>query len=702
MQSLFFGKHSIVAALEHSHLLKNRFEHHVKTTTSVVQSSVRSLSLAKQRFDSTQTPLGRFVLFFEPFLATVIEISRERRGEDINGDRAAFLAYINEEVLVQVAMIADAGDEGGQLCRAFDTELPASEELSSTVSIFLQKISCLFNEFEPVCLETGYTKLMLLLLEKRQFIIPTLDGKSVRTIGGPGSITVEMLSSCLRRMRTWAVLANEVIKHELPDWDLVSSFAIFDCKRADGLTTASSTRDTHIRRLAAFFNLDESLLRSQYFDLSPIAKVRCKNLDCSSQVAWQSVIAEVMSSQRRRDRHPCDVLQCVLARWCGWSPSTSAVEQSFGHGTHFATARQGCASEASENNDFTLLLDHHSQDEQILIRLSQQIWHQQFGLPRHHDRRRLDLGVKRQLQSNTVSEASWLRSRRSAVAAAVAKRQRVVATAGTTVTDDDDSVLDHPSHLKEKVVALRDGHLLPEEADDELESFLQLLADKKSELLRRPAITAKERKKDLIYSGFQQPGFIQGTGEVLKTCVSPGVPHGPARALGKLALQHDPCEARVIVAHDMHSLPEKFHWCAVLRGSFIVDTAMLSGQKGLCVKMKGIAHLKRFVWASMEFKQGNSEFYAIMCRLVDDCMGKRPMWQWLDTVDEFLTGKGVGYIALVTHEQQKLEASFQEHWKRFTRCCVFSWPLSLLCFDFQSKLCQCPILLSLHVLPNLC
>ena len=79
MQSLFFGKHSIVAALEHSHLLKNRFEHHVKTTTSVVQSSVRSLSLAKQRFDSTQTPLGRFVLFFEPFLATVIEISRERR-----------------------------------------------------------------------------------------------------------------------------------------------------------------------------------------------------------------------------------------------------------------------------------------------------------------------------------------------------------------------------------------------------------------------------------------------------------------------------------------------------------------------------------------------------------------------------------------------------------------------------------------------
>ena len=115
-QSVFFGKHSIVAAVENSILLKNRFEHHCSKFAKL--PSIRSLSLAKQRFDSTQKPIRRLCLYLVPFLLTVIELSREKKNDE-NGQRAsAFLAYCSEEILVQIGMIADAGDEGGQLCRA--------------------------------------------------------------------------------------------------------------------------------------------------------------------------------------------------------------------------------------------------------------------------------------------------------------------------------------------------------------------------------------------------------------------------------------------------------------------------------------------------------------------------------------------------------------------------------------------------------
>ena len=206
MQSIFFGKHSIVAAVENSFLAKNRFEHHVKASNSskVVESSIRSLSLAKQRFDSTQKPLGRFCLFLQPFLTTVIEMAREKKNDDKNGMRAqAFLAYINEEILLQVGMLADAGDEGSQLCRSFDTELPASEELAAAVDGFIIKISCLFASDEPACLLTGYTNHMIKVLSSREILLPTVDGNGVRALGGQGSITAQLIARCVDRMKSW-------------------------------------------------------------------------------------------------------------------------------------------------------------------------------------------------------------------------------------------------------------------------------------------------------------------------------------------------------------------------------------------------------------------------------------------------------------------------------------------------------------------
>ena len=373
MQCVFFGKHSIVAAIENSFLFKNRFEHHVSRSTSEVKSVVRSLSLAKQRFDSTQKPIGRFVLWFFPLLQTIVEISRERRGEDSGDKASAFLAYITEEIVLQIAMLADAGDEGEQLVRQFDSESAASEEIGMNINNFLTKVCALFVSDEPVCVLTGYTRHMIDMLSQREILLPSLDGRGVRGIGGPNCITAEILDRCLGRMKVWVRLCQSVISHEFPEWDVLASFSILQVagNQRDGMT--NEVRDLNIRRLARFFSLEEALLRSELEDLAVLARNHASATSCDSVTAWQHTLQRVRATKKRRDRHPCSTLLTVLSRWVAWTPSTSGVEQAFGHGTHFQTARQSHASEASECRDMVLLLDHDPQTEDQQIRLAQQV-----------------------------------------------------------------------------------------------------------------------------------------------------------------------------------------------------------------------------------------------------------------------------------------------------------------------------------------
>lgn len=369
MTSVFLGKDAIVPTIENSYLAKNRLEHHCSNIPTATKTIIRSMSLARQRYDSTQKPIGRFCLYLIPLLTTAIEMSREKKGEDAGARASAFLAFCTEETLLTISMIADAGDEGSQLCRSFDRELPASEDLANEIATFITRISHLFALDEPVCVLTGYTHHMITLLSEREILLPTLDGKSVRSLGGPGSITAELVVQCLKRMQTWVRLAKMVIQHEFPEWDLVSAFQLFNVTGGKKLLS-TQTQETHINRISKFFDLDVMQFRTQFYDLAALARVHAQNASCDSFSAWQAIIKQVLSSKKRRDQHPCDAVQVALSRWAAWSPSSSGVEQSFGHLTHFATARQSHASEACECNEAVLLLDHCEDLEEQQIALA--------------------------------------------------------------------------------------------------------------------------------------------------------------------------------------------------------------------------------------------------------------------------------------------------------------------------------------------
>ena len=231
----------------------------------------------------------------------------------------------------------------------------------------------MFASNEPVCILTGYTRHMIETLSQREIQLPSLDGRGVRAIGGPHCITAEMLDRCLGRMKVWVSLCQSVISHEFPEWDVLASFAVLQVagNHRDGMT--NEVRDLHIRRLARFFRLEEALLRSELEDLAVLARNHASSTSCDSVTAWQHTLKQVCATKKRRDRHPCGCLLTVLSRWVAWTPSTSGVEQAFGHGTHFQTARQSHASEGSECRDMVLLLDHDPQAEDQQIRLAQQV-----------------------------------------------------------------------------------------------------------------------------------------------------------------------------------------------------------------------------------------------------------------------------------------------------------------------------------------
>ena len=105
---------------------------------SVVSERIRNLRLARQRFDSTQKPLGRLVLFMPAVLDVALKIASLRTGEE-RGSANAFLTTLDSESVLQLSMLADAGDETLMLTRLVDTEEADPAKFPSECQNFLQE-----------------------------------------------------------------------------------------------------------------------------------------------------------------------------------------------------------------------------------------------------------------------------------------------------------------------------------------------------------------------------------------------------------------------------------------------------------------------------------------------------------------------------------------------------------------------------------
>eukprot|EP00959_Pyramimonas_sp_CCMP1952_P270958 5664655-Pyramimonas_sp.AAC.1 len=88
--------------------------------------------------------MSRCTIYFPALVATMDQIVANRKGNAEAVAASTFLGWLDDEKALQLAMLADAGDELSDLLRLLDYEGFPLEDLSFNLSAFLERLNYLF------------------------------------------------------------------------------------------------------------------------------------------------------------------------------------------------------------------------------------------------------------------------------------------------------------------------------------------------------------------------------------------------------------------------------------------------------------------------------------------------------------------------------------------------------------------------------
>ncbi len=291
------GRNSIVQKIWNSPMLTSWFDEFVKMSGHMTQAS--KLRAAKHRFETWSKPLGRCILHLDPLFRTARKIASLRTCEEANY-AITWLQNVTSEGLVQLAMCADAADEGLQLIRFADDEEMDIAAVLFHVGQFLARADALFIREE--CLRVqGYTRHCMDILAEGQLV--ALGRHGPRQLG---TVTPLILTRCLGRMRCWVSLAHGVTR-AFPGFALSSAFGVLNlvgsrapqqglgnsvAPRTSGrqakvedrgnLAAPGTSEAADIARLAQAFKLDHAEFASQLQCMKPVAQSIMAQTQCDN------------------------------------------------------------------------------------------------------------------------------------------------------------------------------------------------------------------------------------------------------------------------------------------------------------------------------------------------------------------------------------------------------------------------------------
>jgi hypothetical protein len=421
------GSESICKTITNSPDIKSIFNRcqQAMMVDGAMSSKVRDLQSAKSRFSSTQRPLGRFILFFPAVVATASEL--QVRRSDVMGKRGRdFLQEIDEESLILLAMMADAGDEAARVVRFFDTKDHDIAETLQVLGRFLHNIDCLFLRRGCLELRTDndsrpgtYTAYALDLLNSASQLVFYSGRQTVRkNLGGPGAITPEILDSCIARLAAWVRLTSATVRAEFPDWDVISAFNAFSLKVDPDSPKANAFIAKCLERLAKTFNVDSRALMLQFTDFRKFALVKHKT-GLNNFDSWKASVLQL--SPQARSHHERGALFHVLARYGAFiGASTSCVERTFSAVQHTAGLLRGSLSPGALEHDLRLKLLPIPQtacaEQTALCQKAAKVWLATYGRPRASPRDRWISGLGTRTRSSTSMEVTFIKGRQAAVA----------------------------------------------------------------------------------------------------------------------------------------------------------------------------------------------------------------------------------------------------------------------------------------------
>ena len=562
--------------------------------------SASNLSSAKHRFESCSKPLRRLILHLVAVFKTCHRIAITRDSSHEGGLVRRWLTTVSSEDLLQLALLADATDEGLLLVRQMDTEQLDLATLLSTVEAFTERVDYLFNQGGCMTVENSFTQHCMSLLGSGQLqVLPRSEKDGEHWVLGRPS--EEAVRRCTSRMSIWAKLAKTVVDAEFPDFLALNAFAVFALSDEERAVVEGPVNETHCQRLAKLFSVDPQGLASQLARLRPTAQAIKNSSKCSNHEAWQKAVQRTKMARAGLGA-TLEALQKVVMRYLVWSSSTAGVEQRFSVGDRLAIEKSP-ASQLHESLALRAAFDKVSPAEQEAVaRRAQELFAEGCPCARPQARGpRRDKGTKRLSDNLAQTEAGWLRRRRGTVAAGAKARPSSATGSRTSVLtqhlqQEHRKCLVKQQEKKQRLEeqAFQDGYLLDHEVTDELRARVEERRRKDRANDMRMAAETKRKERKVAMMGRQVPWFKlrglkawvdtnniqEGDAAVVRSCLfERGVSIlGPA-GWAEAELFLVPCLKK-------DSLRQRILWRAVLSGCWLLSVSAAHGQQGIFVKYK--------------------------------------------------------------------------------------------------------------------
>ena len=393
------------------------FNDHAKNANSqeADSSRIKDLRASKRRFEVSQRPCVRSVLHYEALVGTATAVMRGRHGRKEAKAAEEWLQKQTGEMALQLAMMGDAGDATLMLIRFFDQEFVDRTKLHQVLLDYHTRLRALF--VDGLCLETGLTQLMLRTLQKEPKLV-RLTGGDIVQIGGPESVTDDIVSRCLGRMAAWCRLGEEISKAEFPGFELFQSLAPFNLEpQAKGLEMDAKYIKESFSRLCKVLQLSPSEAYSEYCHYLPMAVEHYRQVGENFE-AWKLALGR---RPRSSNSSHGSTLKELVKRCGAWGGSTSGAEQSFAKQRTTQGLHRAEMSEEHVNTDAFLMNRSSgakmSEDQVNFIKKARHRWATTFSDAR--DLRKIarsDKGSRHQRsQLIKTSEKGWLNQRRKEV-----------------------------------------------------------------------------------------------------------------------------------------------------------------------------------------------------------------------------------------------------------------------------------------------
>ena len=639
LQVLLYGQPSVARLLHHSLPFQTIFEREVGKQTrpgnaADIRGTVKNMSFAKQRFDSSAKPLGRCVLNLDALISTMEIIMRQRptSSKEAQGARQ-FLAILNERSVLLMGMLADATDECLVLTRFFDKEAFQLEDTARQLNGFRNKLHWLFSK--RGCLGTGFTSLAREHLDRAK-LVPCPKNGLPRTLGGHGA-SPATIAQCLGHMVAWARLVDEVCKTEFPDFELLNAFAAFKI-----VSQPPPTARRHVERLTKAFQLPTPapVAFSQLADHLRVASRLGKEApEESAAASWQRALQRTQDNRKRRRSFPADGLIPLLQRFVVAPGSTAGIEQNF--------SKMKSSEQAEERRCvLELAIQQHPEPPGELLSDARLVWAASFGSPRTSGERH-----SRRLSGNNVhvaSAAAWLRQRRAGVAAASASSSRpgCVVDAGAIEAaareawgqwHDNEALYQSGVRGERQAAGVQEGVLDQDALGEDAGSKTQEYRNKEQD--RQAKLEQRVRRLQTVGRAPAKPDFagrrvfVDPEAEAALAGNHAGA-WARARAAAGLLLSDDRARATVFVVLAPSDAGTRSRLVAALTGGYLVTPELFLSPSGTALRLRRALNTPRRIFVSSACFLKHSGLFSLAERVAAAQPPARWTWYHESKVDD--------------------------------------------------------------------